>query len=63
MFFPKTSVAFSSDLMIPTVGDYKSLPLVFLFFFFLVLYLVFLGFVGRGFFRLRTEGEGLVILT
>lgn len=33
MFFPKTFVAFYSDLMIPTVGDYKSLSLVFLSFF------------------------------
>ena len=45
--------------MIPTVGGYKSLSLAFLLFsFLLVLYLFFMGFVGRGAFRLSSEEEG-----
>lgn len=56
MFFPKTFVAFSSDLMIPTVGDYKSLPLVFLSFFFFGVVAGFPGFCWEGIFQVKNRG-------
>ena len=57
MFFPKTFVAFYSDLMIPTVGDYKSLSLIFLSFLFFGVVAGFPGFCWEGIFHVKNGGE------